>query len=187
MGGLALLFFFKDGTPIGAVSAEVYRLIASPTIPAIPLLTTAGFVLAAGQSSARLLRCFEGLFGWMPGGIAIVVAVACAAFTTGTGGSGLTILALGGLMLPMLAKAGYPEGFSLGLVTASGSLGLLFPPSLPVILYAVVAGVAIDHLYIGGLVPGLLMVVLVAAYGVFVGVKSKAPRPKFDPREAGKA
>src|SRR5204862_760716 len=106
MGGLALLFFFKDGTPVGAVSAEVYRLIASPTIPAIPLLTTAGFVLAAGQSSARLLRCFEGLFGWMPGGIAIVVAVACAAFTTGTGGSGLTIMALGGLMLPMLAKAG---------------------------------------------------------------------------------
>jgi len=184
MGGLALLFFFKDGTPIGAVSAEVYRLIASPTIPAIPLLTTAGFVLAAGQSSARLLRCFEGLFGWMPGGIAIVVAVACAAFTTGTGGSGLTIMALGGLMLPMLAKAGYPEGFSLGLVTASGSLGLLFPPSLPVILYAIVAGVPADELYLAGLLPGLLLVALACAYGVRVGVRSGEGRDPFSGREA---
>jgi len=184
MGGLALLFFFKDGTPIGAVSAEVYRLIASPTIPAIPLLTTAGFVLAAGQSSARLLRCFEALFGWMPGGIAIVVAVACAAFTTGTGGSGLTIMALGGLMLPMLAKAGYPEGFSLGLVTASGSLGLLFPPSLPVILYAIVAGVPADELYLAGLLPGLLLVALACAYGVRVGVRSGERREAFSPSEA---
>lgn len=182
MGGLALLFFFKDGTPVGAVSAEVYRLIASPTIPAIPLLTTAGFVLAAGRSSARLVRCFEALFGWMPGGIAIVVAVACAAFTAGTGGSGLTIMALGGLVLPMLARAGYAEGFSLGLVTASGSLGLLFPPSLPVILYAVVAGVPADDLYLAGLVPGLLLVALVCAYGVHVGYRSA--RHPFSAREA---
>ena len=184
MGGLALLFFFKDGTPVGAVSAEVYRLIASPTIPAIPLLTTAGFVLAAGASSARLVRCFEALFGWMPGGIAIVVVVACAAFTTGTGGSGLTIMALGGLVLPMLAKAGYPEGFSLGLVTASGSLGLLFPPSLPVILYAVVAGVPADELYLAGLLPGLLLVVLACAYGVRVGFRTGEGRRPFVGREA---
>jgi C4-dicarboxylate transporter DctM subunit len=184
MGGLALLFFFKDGTPVGAVCAEVYRLIASPTIPAIPLLTTAGFILAAGQSSARLVRCFEGLFGWMPGGIAIVVAVACAAFTAGTGGSGLTIMALGGLVLPMLARAGYPEGFSLGLVTASGSLGLLFPPSLPVILYAVVAGVPADDLYLAGLLPGLLLVGLVGAYGVHVGARTSEARRPFSWREA---
>jgi tripartite ATP-independent transporter DctM subunit len=184
MGGLALLLFFKDGTPIGAVSAEVYRLIASPTIPAIPLLTTAGFVLAAGESSARLVRCFEALFGWMPGGIAIVVAVACAAFTAGTGGSGLTIMALGGLVLPMLARAGYPEGFSLGLVTASGSLGLLFPPSLPVILYAIVAGVPADDLYLAGLLPGLLLVALVCAYGVQVGLRSGGRRRAFSPPEA---
>jgi len=106
MGGLALLFFFKDGTPVGAVSAEVYRLIASPTIPAIPLLTTAGFVLAAGESSARLVRCFESLFGWMPGGIAVVVVVACAAFTTGTGGSGLTIMALAASSSPCWPRPG---------------------------------------------------------------------------------
>lgn len=181
MGGLALLLFYKDGTPIGAVSAEVYRLIASPTIPAIPLLTTAGFVLAAGQSPARLVRCFEGLFGWMPGGIAIVVPAAFAVFTTG--GSGLTIMALGGLVLPMLATAGYAEGFSLGLVTTSGSLGLLFPPSLPVILYAVVAGVPADDLYLAGLVPGLLLVLLVSAYGVRVGSRTLDRRSAFSWRE----
>src|SRR5207244_11503996 len=108
-------------------------------------------------------------------------------FASFTGASEVTSLALGGIILPGLIKEGSPEGFSLGLVTASGSLGLLFPPSLPVILYGVVAGVAIDHLYIGGLVPGLLMIVLVAAYGVLVGVRSKAPRPRFDPREALRA
>ena len=134
-------------------------------------------MLAAGESSARLVRCFEALFGWMPGGIAVVVVVACAAFTTGTGGSGLTIMALGGLVLPMLAKAGYPEGFSLGLVTASGSLGLLFPPSLPVILYAVVAGVPADELYLAGLFPGLLLVALAGAYGVHVGLRTRDSTP----------
>ena len=117
----------------------------------------------------------------------MVAAFVCAIFTTFTGASGVTILALGGIILPALVREGYPEGFSLGLVTASGSLGLLFPPSLPVILYGVVAGVAIDHLYLGGLVPGLLMIILVASYGVLVGVRSKAPRPRFDARDALKA
>lgn len=182
MGGLALLFFFKDGTPVAAVTAEVYRLISSPTLPAIPLLTTAGFVLAEGESPARLVRCFESLFGWLPGGIAIVVAAGCAAFTTG--GSGVTIMALGGLVLPMLLKAGYPEGFSLGLVTASGSLGLLFPPSLPVILYAVVAAVPADDLYLAGLLPGLLLVALVSAYGALVGARREEGRRQFSWWEA---
>jgi len=184
MGGLALLLFFKDGTPVGAVSAEVYRLIASPTLPAIPLLTAAGYVLAEGRSSARLVRFFQALFGWMPGGIAVMVAAVCAVFTTFTGGSGVTIIALGGLVLPMLTKARYPEGFSLGLVTASGSLGLLFPPSLPVILYAVVAGVPADSLYLAGLLPGLLLVVLVAAYGIYVGLRLTEARQSFSWREA---
>jgi tripartite ATP-independent transporter DctM subunit len=108
----------------------------------------------------------------------------CAVFTTFTGASGVTILALGGLLYPALREDGYPEGFSLGLLTGAGSLGLLFPPSLPVILYAVVAGAPIDHLFIGGFVPGLLMVLLVAAYGVYVGVRVQAPRQRFAPREA---
>lgn len=184
MGGLALLFFFKDGTPVGAVSAEVYRLIGSPTIPAIPLLTAAGYVLAEGRSSARLVRFFQALFGWMPGGIAVMVAGVCAVFTTFTGGSGVTIIALGGLVYPMLMRAGYPEGFSLGLVTASGSLGLLFPPSLPVILYSVVAQVPADNLYLAGLLPGLLLVVLVAAYGIRIGLTLSDSRQPFSWRAA---
>ena len=193
MGGIALLLFFRDGTPVGAVSAEVYRLIASPTLPAIPLLTAAGYVLAESGASTRLVRFFRALFGWMPGGIAVMVAAVCALFTTFTGGSGVTIIALGGLVYPMLRKDGYSEGFSLGLVTASGSLGLLFPPSLPVILYSVVASsgrgqsVPADSLYLAGLVPGLLLVVLTAAYGVFVGWRHVPERQKFGWKEVGAA
>jgi C4-dicarboxylate transporter DctM subunit len=179
MGGLGLILFFKDGVPVGAVSAEVYRLMLSPTIPAIPLLTAAGYVLAEGQSSTRLVRFFQALFGWMPGGMAVMVAGVCAVFTTFTGGSGVTIIALGGLVLPMLLKARFTEGFSLGLVTASGSLGLLFPPSLPVILYAVVAQVPADLLYLAGLLPGFLLVVLVAAYGIHVGLRTTEGRQAF--------
>jgi tripartite ATP-independent transporter DctM subunit len=187
MAGFALLLFFLAGTPVASVPAETFRLVVSPTLPAIPLLTVAGYVLAEGGASKRLVRAAQSAFGWMPGGLAVVAVFVCALFTTFTGASGVTILALGGIILPALISEGYPEGFSLGLVTASGSLGLLFPPSLPVILYGVVAGVAIDHLYLGGVVPGLLMILLVAAYGVLIGVKSKAPRPKFDAREAGRA
>lgn len=178
MGGLALVLFFSDGTPVAAVSAEVYRLIASPTLPAIPLLTAAGYVLAESGASSRLVRFFRALFGGMPGGMAVMVAAVCALFTTFTGGSGVTIIALGGLVYPMLREDGYPEAFSLGLVTASGSLGLLFPPSLPVVLYSVVASssqklsVPAESLYLAGLVPGLLLVVLVALYGIRVGRKS---------------
>ncbi len=184
MGGLALLLFFKDGTPVAAVPAEVYRLIASPTLPAIPLLTACGYVLAESGASPRLVRFFRALFGWMPGGLAVMVAAVCALFTTFTGGSGVTIIALGGLVYPMLREDGYSEGFSLGLVTASGSLGLLFPPSLPVILYSVVAGsremsVPADDLYLAGLLPGLLLVVMVAAYGVWVGYRRRAAAPAF--------
>src|SRR5439155_23307288 len=187
MAGFALLLFFLAGTPIASVPAETFRLVVSPTLPAIPLLTVAGYVLAEGGASKRLVRAAQSVFGWMPGGLAVVAAFVCALFTTFTGASGVTILALGGIILPALVSEGYPEGFSLGLVTASGSLGLLFPPSLPVILYGVVAGVAIEHLYIGGLVPGLVMIVLVAAYGVLVGIRSKAPRPRFNAREALRA
>jgi len=178
MGGLALVLFFSDGTPVAAVSAEVYRLIASPTLPAIPLLTAAGYVLAESGASSRLVRFFRALFGGMPGGMAVMVAAVCALFTTFTGGSGVTIIALGGLVYPMLREDGYPEAFSLGLVTAAGSLGLLFPPSLPVVLYSVVASssqklsVPAESLYLAGLVPGLLLVVLVALYGIRVGRRS---------------
>ena len=189
MSGVAMALFFRDGGPVGiaAVPTATFNLVSSSTLPAIPLLTVAGYVLAEGGAARRLVRAYKGFFGWMPGGVAVMAAFVCALFTTFTGASGVTILALGGLILPALLEEGYPEGFSLGLVTAAGSLGLLFPPSLPVILYAVVAGAPIDHLFIGGFVPGLLMILLVAAYGIAVGVKVKAPRQRFEPREAFRA
>lgn len=187
LAGAAMLLFWRDGTPIASVPAETFRLVSSATLPAIPLLTVAGYVLAEGGAARRLVRAYKGFFGWMPGGVAVMAAFVCAIFTTFTGGSGVTILALGGLLLPMLLEEGYPEGFSLGLVTASGSLGLLFPPSLPVILYGVVAGVPIGQLFLGGLVPGLLMILVVAIYGMVVGRRRQVPRQPFRPREAFRA
>ncbi len=185
MGGVALVLFFRDAVPVSAVTAEVYRLMVSPTLPAIPLLTACGYVLAESNASMRLVRFFRAVFGWMPGGVAVLVVAVCALFTTFTGGSGITIMALGGLLLPILIKDKYPEGFSLGLVTASGSLGLLFPPSLPVILYAIVANVPADSLYLAGLLPGMLLVVIVGLYGVHMGKKVDSPRQPFSWREAG--
>ncbi len=186
MGAAAMLLFWHDDTPIAAVPAETFRLVSSATLPAIPLLTVAGYVLAEGGAAKRLVRAYKGFFGWLPGGVAIMATVVCAVFTTFTGGSGVTILALGGLLVPMLKEEKYPEGFSHGLVTASGSLGLLFPPSLPVILYSVVASVPVGELYLGGLVPGLLMMALVAAYGAFMGIKHRIPRQLFKGGEAGR-
>ena len=188
MAALALFFFFRDGLPVTAVTAEVYRLISSPTLPAIPLLTACGYVLAESQASLRLLRFFKSLLGWMPGGLAVIVIAVCALFTTFTGGSGITVIAVGGLVLPMLRRDGYPEDFSLGLVTAAGSLGLLFPPSLPVILYSVVAGtrahnVPADQLFLAGLLPGSLMVVMVAAYAIRTGRQLRLPHQPFVARE----
>jgi tripartite ATP-independent transporter DctM subunit len=188
MGGIAAVLFFSEGTPVSAVTRKVYDLIASPTLPAIPLLTATGYVLAESAAAERLVRFFRSLFGWMPGGLAVMVAAVCALFTTFTGGSGVTIIALGGLVYPILRKDGYSEGFSLGLVTASGSLGLLFPPSLPVVLYSVVASsrdqvVPLDQLYIAGLLPGLLLVVITAAYGIFIGRRVSQQRQTFSWKE----
>jgi C4-dicarboxylate transporter DctM subunit len=186
MAAVAMALFFRDAGPeaIAAVPTATFNLVSSATLPALPLLTAAGYVLAEGGAARRLVRAYKGLFGWMPGGVAVMATFVCALFTTFTGASGVTILALGGLLLPSLLEDKYPEDFSVGLVTAAGSLGLLFPPSLPVILYAVVAQAPIEHLFIGGLLPGLLMIVLVAAYGVWVGVRSGAPRVPLRPKEA---
>jgi C4-dicarboxylate transporter DctM subunit len=186
MSGIAMALFYWQGGPqaIAAVPTEAYNLVSSATLPAIPLLTVAGYVLAEGGATRRLVRAYKGFFGWMPGGVAVMATFVCALFTTFTGASGVTILALGGLLLPSLLEDRYPEDFSVGLVTAAGSLGLLFPPSLPVILYGVVAQAPIDHLFLGGLLPGLLMIVLVAGYGIVVGVKAGAPRVAERPRDA---
>jgi tripartite ATP-independent transporter DctM subunit len=187
MAGAAMLLFWSDGSPIASVPQESLRLAEKDALPAIPLLTMIGFVLAAGGASARIVRAYKSLFGWMPGGVALMVIGVCALFTTFTGGSGVTILALGGLMLPALVQDKYPPGFSLGLVTASGSLGLLFPPSLPVILYGVIAGISTNALFVGGLLPGVLLILVVSAYAIRVGIQVQAPRQKFELREVGRA
>ncbi len=187
LGGLAVLLFLAEGVPAAAVPAESYRLVVSPTLPAIPLFTLAGFILAQGGSSQRLLKIFRALFGWVPGGTAVVAAISCAFFTVLTGGSGVTILALGGLLIQALRSDGYRERFSIGLLTASGSLGLLFPPALPLMLYGIVAQIAIPDLFLGGLVPGLLLLLLVAAWGVREGIVTKAGRQPFSLREARSA
>ena len=181
-GGFAMLLFWQSGTPIASVPVEMYRLVASPLLPSIPLFTFAGYLMVKGGATKRFLRVFAALFSWAPGGLAIVTVVICAIFTWG--GSGLTILSLGGLLVPVLIRARYPERFSIGLLTASGSLGLLFPPSLPVILYGVYAAVPIDRLFIGGLLPGLLMVTLAASMGIRQGIKSNTVRDKFSFHEA---
>jgi tripartite ATP-independent transporter DctM subunit len=191
-GGIALVGFVSEGTTVAAVSSQVYRLLASETLPAIPLLTAAGYVLAESAAADRLVRFFRALFAWMPGGVAVMVAAVCAMFTTFTGGSGVTIIALGGLVYPILRRDGYPEGFSLGLVTASGSLGLLFPPSLPVLLYSIVAStsdqvVAVDSLYLAGFLPGMLLVLLTAGYGIVIGRQAGLDRQPFSWAEVARA
>ena len=187
LGGAALLFFWNEMVPLAAVPVESYRLSASPMLPAIPLFTLAGFILTEGGATRRLLRAFTALFGWMPGGLAIVTVVALAFFTPLTGASGVTILSLGGVLMGVLTQARYNEKSSLGLVTVSGSIGLLFPPSLPVILYGVYAHTPIDRLFIGALLPGVLLVVVVAAGGAWQGWRAGAQRTPFQAGEAAAA
>ena len=187
IGGAATLLFFLEGTPIAAVPGEAYRMATSPMLPAIPLFTLAGYILAAGGSSQRLLALFTAMVGWLPGGLAIVVTLVLAFFTPLTGASGITILAMGGLLLPMLLRARYPEGHSLGLVTVSGSIGVMLPPSLPVILYAYYAELQLNHLFLGGLLPGLLLILVVAVWGAWRGWHEGATRTPFEWRELARS
>ena len=182
LGGAALLFGWLDGTPISAVPGESYRLSTSALLPAIPLFTLGGYILSSGGSSGRLLRLFSALAGWIPGGMAIVIVLLLAFFTPLTGASGVTILAMGGLLLPMLVNAGYPARTSVGLITVSGSIGAMLPPSLPVILYAFYAEVPLEQLFVGGLVPGLVLIAAVAAWGGLRGWMSGAKRVPFSAR-----
>ncbi len=184
IGGLALLLFAADGVTVAAIPVEAYRIVVSPSIPTIPLFVLTGYLIAEGKAGERLVRLFRALFGWMPGGLAVAVALVCAFMSTFTGASGVTILALGGVLLPVLVNNGYPERFSLGLVTASGSIGLLFPPSLAVILYGVIAHVPIPDLFKAGIGPGLVMVAAVGALGIATGLRSNVPRPPFEIGEA---
>jgi tripartite ATP-independent transporter DctM subunit len=158
---------------------ELYRLASMPILPAIPLFTFAGYLLAESDTPRRLVNFSRAFFGWIPGGLSVVTLVSCAIFTAFTGASGVTIIALGGLLYPVLLKENYPEKFSLGMLTASGNLGLLFPPSLPIILYGLVSGVSIDQLFIAGIIPGILMVVLLSVYSIYYVRDIKVARTAF--------
>ncbi len=166
---------------------ELYRLANMPMLLPIPLFTLAGYILAESGAPQRLVRVSQALFGWMPGGLAIVCIVACAIFTAFTGASGVTIIALGGLIYPALLKENYPERFSLGLITSSGSLGLLFAPSLPLILYGITAQVSIDDLFKAGVLPGILILAFLGVYSGFKANAFKVKRPAFNLQELGKA
>jgi len=175
----AMLGLSASFVELSAIPIEIFRLANSPVLLAIPLFTFAGYLLSEGGTSARLVRFSRSLFGWIPGGLGIVALVSCAFFTAITGATGITIIALGGLLFPALLSEGYEEKFSLGLMTTSGSLGLHFPPSLPIILYGYVSGVSIEKLFLAGLFPGIVMVAVPCLFSLYMGRKWKLERPAF--------
>jgi C4-dicarboxylate transporter DctM subunit len=177
--GAAMLGLHASGVDFSAIAIEIFRLANAPVLLAIPLFTFAGYLLSEGQTSTRLVRFSRSLFGWLPGGLGVVALVSSAFFTAITGATGISIIALGGLLLPALVSEKYREPFSLGLVTSSGSLGLLFPPSLPIILYGFVSGVSIEKLFLAGLLPGILIVGSLCLFSVFMGKRWKLETPPF--------
>jgi C4-dicarboxylate transporter DctM subunit len=178
LAGLTMLGYSADETDLSTLIIEMNDVASAPALVAIPLFTFAGYVMAESGTPNRLVKVARALVGWMPGGLAIVSVVACAFFTAFTGASGITIIALGGLLFPILRNEGFPERFSLGLLTSGGSLGLLFPPSLPVILYAIIASgsgpepVEVDKLFAAALIPGALLVLFMGVYSAFVGLRT---------------
>ena len=183
MAAFALAAFYFSGVEISAVAVEIYRLSSAPTILTIPLFTFAGYVLAESKAPVRLLRLSKALLGWLPGGTAIVCLFVCAFFTAFTGASGVTIIALGGLLYPILIEEGYSEKFALGLITTCGSLGLLFPPSLPIILYGIIAKVDIDDLFLAGLIPGIILMIILGTYSIIQARENKSKNLVFSLKE----
>ncbi|HNP34956.1 MAG TPA: TRAP transporter large permease subunit [Woeseiaceae bacterium] len=175
----AMLGFDREGTDLMNMSLEILSIADLPFLAAIPLFTFAGYLLSESNAPKRLVRLTGAMLGWMPGGLAIVCLAACAFFTAFTGASGVTIIALGAILYPALQQDGYPDKFNLGLVTSSGSLGLLFAPSLPLILYGVVAEVSIDDLFLAGILPGMLMLVMLAGWCLWVNRAIRRPLSSF--------
>ena len=176
VGGLALLFFLHSGGALESAANQAYTMLTGDVIPSIPLFTLAGYIISESKSGERLVRLFRTLFGWLPGGLAFMSILICAFLTTFTGASGVTIIAVGALLLFILKDSGYDERFGRGLLTASGSIGLLFPPSLPVILYGVVSMTNIKQMFVGGILPGAFMVLSIAAIGVWRARRDRVPR-----------
>lgn len=187
LGGTALILFWGVGQPIASIPIAHYALVTNPSLPTLPLFTLAGYFLAEGGSPKRLVRVFYALFGQFRGGPAIVTVLVCAFFTSFTGASGVTILALGGLLLPVLAGARYSDKDALGLLTGSGSLGLLLPPCLPLIVYAIVAKVPIEEMFLGGIVPALVMMTATALWGMLRRQRNEDTCQPFDLKEARNA
>ncbi|HAO20239.1 MAG: C4-dicarboxylate ABC transporter [Desulfobacteraceae bacterium IS3] len=183
IGGVTLLAFYAEGVDLSAIAIEIYRIADAPILMALPLFTFAGYMLSESNTSRRLVRLTQAFLGWVPGGLSIVAFVACSFFTAFTGGSGVTIVALGPLIYPALRQAGYSEKFGLGLITTSGSLGILIAPSLPLILYGIIAqqlkmknipAVGIDDLFLAGILPALLMIVMLSIYSLWVNRHSQS-------------
>jgi C4-dicarboxylate transporter DctM subunit len=181
--GAAMLGLHTNDVDFSAIAIEIFRLANAPVLLAIPLFTFAGYLLSEGNTSSRLVRFSKSLFGWLPGGLGVVALVSCSFFTAITGATGVTIIALGGLLLPALLSEQYKGRFSLGLITSSGSLGLLFPPSLPIILYGFVSGVSIEKLFAAGLLPGILIVGSLCLFSIFMGKRWKLETPPFSVSE----
>lgn len=179
--------FHASGIDLSVVAMEIYRITDTPVLLAIPLFTFAGYLLGESGAPRRIVRVSRAVLGWMPGGLPIVALAACALFTAFTGASGVTIVALGGLLYPAIKQDGYPENFNLGLLTTSGSLGLLFAPAIPLILYGIVAEVSVDDMFRAGVLPGLVMVALLSAYAMYTGRRHNVPLIPFDLREVGAA
>ncbi|MCD6584171.1 MAG: TRAP transporter large permease [Desulfobacteraceae bacterium] len=180
ISAFAMVGFYFTDIPFAALVVDTYNKFANnPVLYTIPLFTFAGFILAESRASVRIVNFSRALLGWLPGGFAIVALVACAFFTAFTGASGVTIIALGGLLYPALIKERYPERFSLGLMTSSGSLGLLFPPSLPIIIFGVVGETSINQLFVAGLIPGMMLILLLGLYSTFIGFRSKVVKEKI--------
>jgi C4-dicarboxylate transporter DctM subunit len=185
--GLAVYLFFISGIDLSAIIIEMHRMATTPVLVAIPLFTFAGYLLSESGAPKRLIRLSNAVLGWLPGGLAVIALISCAVFTALTGATGLTIIALGGILLPAMSRGKYPEVFSLGLLTTSGTLGLLFPPSLPLIIYAIVAKVRIDQLFIAGIIPGILLVVLLSAFSISRSVRNNIPKTRLQISEVSGA
>ena len=183
----AMFGFSREGIDLQAIAIEFYGIAEMPILLAIPLFTFAGYLLSESGAPRRLVRLTSALLGWMPAGLAIVSLAACAFFTAFTGASGVTIIALGALLFPALQQAGYPEKFNLGLVTSAGSLGLLFAPSLPLILYGIVAEIPVEDLFLAGILPGFLMILMLSGYSVWKNRAVRVPLSDFSWREVGAA
>ncbi|MBN2346277.1 MAG: TRAP transporter large permease subunit [Candidatus Aminicenantes bacterium] len=184
LGGIGYMLFAHAAQPLEVIANEAYFLLTSHSIPAIPLFTFTGFLLSESKAGERFVRLFKAFFSWFPGGLAIMAILVCTFFTTFTGASGVTILAVGALLSYVLIKGRYKKSFSSGLLTASGSIGLLFPPSLPVIIYGVTAQISIRDMFVGGIGPGIIMVLAMVLFAVFFSRRNKIPRERFVTREA---